>query len=149
LKRSLFNYMNGVGFDFPVNDWFDFETAATTVEDDFIENSLRGFSKNKYRPNDLVLWYNNTPTITTFEDDGEDFGELTFYNKKDEWGFETEWALAEWIVTILIRANPNYKSVLKFNDLQHDFEKNELGDFKEFLASPIWEALRENGLLVI
>ncbi len=149
LKRSLFNYMNGVGLDFPVNDWFDFETSFTTVEDDFIENSLRGFSKNKFRPNDLVIWNNNTPTISIFEDDGEEFGELVFFNKKNEWGFETEKSLAEWIVTILLQANPKSGTIFKFNELKASFEKNELGDFDELLASPIWEALRENGLLIV
>lgn len=149
LKRSLFNFMNGVGLDFPVNDWFDFETAATTVEDDFIENSLRRISKNKYRPNDLVLWYNNTPTITILEDDGEEFGELVFFNKKNEWGFETEKPLANWIVTILLRANSKTDAPLKFNEMKADFEKNDLGNFEELLSSPIWEALRENGLLII
>lgn len=149
LKRSLFNYMNGIGLDFPVNDWFDFQTSPTSVEDDFIENSLRSFSKNKFRPNDLVIWYNNTPTISIFEEEGEEFGELVFFNKKNEWGFETEKPLAEWIVTILSRAKSKVDSPLKFNEMQTDFEKNELGDFKELLSSPIWEALRENGLLVV
>lgn len=149
LKRSLFNYMNGIGLDFPTNDWFDFETPITTVEDDFIENSLRGFSKNKYRPNDLVIWYNNTPTVSIFEDDGGKFGELVFFNKKNEWGFETEKQLAEWIATMLSQANPKSDAVLKFKELRASFEKNELGDFEELLASPIWEALRENGLLII
>ncbi|MFK8009931.1 MAG: radical SAM protein [Saprospiraceae bacterium] len=149
LKRSLFNYMNGVGFDFPVNDWFDFETTPTTIEGDFIENSLRGFSKNKYRPNDLVIWYNNAPTISIFEDEGEEFGELVFFNKKDEWGFETEKPLAEWIATILLRANSKTETPLRFNELKANFEKNDLGDFEELLVSPIWTALRENGLLIV
>ena len=149
LRRSLFNYMNGVGLDFPVNDWFDFETSPTTVEDDFIENSLGLFPKNKYRPNDLVIWINNTPTISIFEDEGEEFGELVFFNKKDEWGFETEKPLAEWIATILLRAQSKTDSPLKFNELKADFEKNDLGDFEELLGSPIWEGLRENGLLIM
>ena len=149
LKRSLFNYMNGIGLDFPVNDWFDFETSTTTVEDDFIENSLRGFSKNKYRPNDLVFWHNNVPTISIFEDEGEEFGELVFFNKKNEWGFETERPLAEWIKTILLRASSKTDAPLKFNELKADFEKNDLGEFEELLGSPIWEALRKNGLLII
>ncbi len=149
LKRSLFNYMNGVGLDFPVNDWFDFETSTTTVDDDFIESSLRGFSKDKYRPNDLVIWNNNTPTISIFEEEGEEFGELVFFNKKNEWGFETEKPLAEWIVTIFLRAQSKEETPLKFNELKANFEENDLGDFEELLASPIWEALCENGLLIV
>lgn len=149
LKRSLFNYMNGVGLDFPVNDWFDFETSPTTVKDDFIEFSLRSSPRQKYRPNDLVIWINNTPTISIFEDEGEEFGELVFFSKKNEWGFETEKPLAKWIETMLLRASPKAGSPFRFNELQAEFEKNELGDFEELLESPIWEALRENGLLIV
>ena len=149
LKRSLFNYMNGVGLDFPVNDWFDFETSPTTVEDDFIENSLSWLPSNKYRPNDLIIWNSNIPSITIQNDNGEEFGELVFYNKKDEWGFETEKPLAKWIVTILLRLKSKTDPPLKFKEFQASFEKNNLGDFTELLESPIWEALHENGLLIV
>lgn len=149
LKRSLFNYMNGIGLDFIVNDWFDFETPYTTVESDFIEFSLNDFSVKKYRPNDLVLWNNNIPSMSIFEDEGEEFAELTFYNKKGTWGFETERELAEWLVQILQKAKISDQPLLKFKDLREDFEERNLGKFKDLQNSPIWEALTENGLWII
>ena len=40
LKLSLFNYMQGLGFDKAVNTWFDFKTPAATHPEDFIERLL-------------------------------------------------------------------------------------------------------------
>ncbi|MFC2110722.1 B12-binding domain-containing radical SAM protein, partial [Bacteroidota bacterium] len=31
LKKSIFNFMHGIGFELPVNDWFDFNTPKTSI----------------------------------------------------------------------------------------------------------------------
>ena len=149
LKRSLYNYMNGVGLDFPVNDWFDFVTPETSVDYDFIEKSLTRSNLKKYRNNDLVLWNNTIPTISLFEEKGEEFAELVFFNKKEEWGFETESDIGKWIVSLLEKAKIGSQPILKFTAMQKDFEEKDLGDFSDLLDSPIWKALKENGLMII
>lgn len=40
LNLALHNYLNGVGFDVPLNDWFDFEVLETRVEDGMIEEAI-------------------------------------------------------------------------------------------------------------
>ena len=149
LKRSLFNYMNGVGLDFPTNDWFDFETPETSVQSDFIENELNRKPKEKYRNNDLILWNNNVPTISLYKEEGETFAELVFYNKKEEWGFETESDIGKWIVSILEKAKIGEQPILKFEEMKKEFVDSGLGDFEDMLSSPIWQALRGNGLMVV
>ncbi len=37
LRASLYNYMHGIGFDIPLNYWFDFEVPATTVDKKYIK----------------------------------------------------------------------------------------------------------------
>ncbi len=149
LKRSLFNYMNGIGLDFPVNDWFDFQTPETSISSDFIEKSLTRSSVEKYRGNDLVLWNNNIPTISIFEENEEEFAELIFYTKKGEWGFETESDIGKWIVKTLKKAKVEDQPLLKFDSMKANFNKAKIGDFEDFLNSPIWKALRENGLMIV
>lgn len=44
LKKALYNYMHGMGFDYPVNEWFVGDVGKTTVSADLIElaiNNLR------------------------------------------------------------------------------------------------------------
>ncbi len=148
LKRSLFNYMNGVGLDFPINDWFDFETPETSVLSDFIEKSIRIQALQKFRANDLIIWLNEVPILNELEEDKE-FVELVFYNKKNEWGFETEKQLGTWIENILSKAKIGKGELLKFEEFKNHFEKNNNSSFDEFKSSPIWEALTENGLLIL
>jgi tRNA A37 methylthiotransferase MiaB len=40
LNLALNNYLNGVGFDVSLTDWFDFEILPVTLERNLIENSL-------------------------------------------------------------------------------------------------------------
>jgi hypothetical protein len=41
LRKALFNYMHGVGFDVPVHTWFSRKTSRTTIDPGFIETALR------------------------------------------------------------------------------------------------------------
>ena len=40
LSKSLFNFMHGVGLDFPLSKWFDFKTPKTTISPNYIERHL-------------------------------------------------------------------------------------------------------------
>jgi radical SAM superfamily enzyme YgiQ (UPF0313 family) len=41
LKKALFNYMHGLGFDTPVQRWFEGKAPKTTLPPDFIRRTLR------------------------------------------------------------------------------------------------------------
>ncbi len=38
LKKALYNYMHGIGFDYPLNFWFDQAVPETSLSEDFILN---------------------------------------------------------------------------------------------------------------
>lgn len=40
LKKSLYNYMHGICFDFPLQEWFDFKIPRTKVPASFIRNII-------------------------------------------------------------------------------------------------------------
>jgi hypothetical protein len=55
LRISLHNYMSGVGFDLPLQEWFDFNVPKTKIPKNFI----RGAIKNIYdepKPHQLMIW---------------------------------------------------------------------------------------------
>jgi len=41
LKKSLFNFMHGLGFDFPLQEWFEFKTPKTSHSPRLIESATR------------------------------------------------------------------------------------------------------------
>jgi len=40
LKKSLFNFMHGVGFELPIQDWFDFKVPKTKIKKNYIVSCL-------------------------------------------------------------------------------------------------------------
>ena len=40
LKKALYNFMHGVGFDKSVETWFDFQTRKTTIASNLISNFI-------------------------------------------------------------------------------------------------------------
>jgi hypothetical protein len=63
LKKSLFNFMHGIGFDFALQEWFDFKVPRTTVSPDFIFNSLQTFSWELPKPTAKLLWIGTLPEV--------------------------------------------------------------------------------------
>lgn len=41
LRKSLYNYMHGIGIEFPAHSWFSFKTPTTQIPSDFIEIILK------------------------------------------------------------------------------------------------------------
>ncbi len=42
LRKSLFNFMHGIGFELPLSEWFDFEVPETSVDGGYIEKVIGG-----------------------------------------------------------------------------------------------------------
>lgn len=148
LRKSLFNYMHGVGFEFPLQDWFDFETPAPSVRKKYIAHSLSSPNSNK-KPSDttLVLWLGQAPVLDVFEEDG--IAILSFYDKKKEWGFETNVPLGQWLAGLFPQLIIGSQAPLTFKAFTEAFESSPLQDFSAFLSSFEWKQLRENGLLLV
>ncbi len=93
LRKSLFNYMHGVCFDFPLSKWFDFKIPAPSISPKYIEKSISQFPDAIPRTNAMVIWMGSLPTLSVFEEKkGKnivEIAELVFYNKKQEWALET------------------------------------------------------------
>ncbi len=150
LRKSLFNFMHGVCLDFPLSKWFDFKTPKPAVPKNFIKNSIHHDLEKTPRPNALVVWTGPLPHASLSEtDDGAEVAALVFHHKQHEWELETDPELGQWLVDVLPLLQPGDQPVLTFQELQKDFEENEMGDFAEFQSSEEWEVLRENGLLML
>ncbi|MEZ4985876.1 MAG: radical SAM protein [Saprospiraceae bacterium] len=153
LRKSLFNYMHGVGFDYRLADWFDFPTPRTTISKRFIAKSVETQEDSTHRPSSLVVWSGPLPlaTLETTET-GEAVARLAFTHKQHEWELETLPAWGQWLVDVLPLLQPAVgQPVLTFNELQQDFEEN--GDaatsFDDFLHSETWALLRSEGMWVL
>ncbi len=149
LRKSLFNYMHGVCFEFELDEWFDFEVPPTMLAPDFIESVLMLETEMKLNWNAKVVWIGNkNPILETYEfqKKGKTVvrAKLVFHNLKEDFILKGSVAMSQWIIDIL-----SDSSVQTLSEWKTSFEQSDLGDFEFFLESQNWLSLRDQGLLLL
>ncbi|MDR6370220.1 hypothetical protein J2795_001237 [Chryseobacterium bernardetii] len=151
LKKSLFNYMHGVNFELPLQEWFDFKIPRTTIHPDYIHDclledgqfSLKGNSKVIFLTKNVIAEnrvknkkkYSGTYTL------------LTFHLKTNIVKVELEEEKAEWLMSVLQdNSIENYKKPT-VQQLKNQFEEN-FEDFELFWFSKPMQQLKENGVIL-
>jgi hypothetical protein len=147
LRKSLFNYMRGTGFDVPLRKWFDHKVPRTRMAPDYIAQCLEA-DPEPPRSNAFLVWLGNVPRMQVAEDG---MAELEFVDLKEEYILEFSLPMAAWLHELLPRLLPGEPPVL-FTDVKAGFVEADFEDYKDwdaFWESEIAEKLRESGLLVI
>ncbi|WP_111306728.1 B12-binding domain-containing radical SAM protein [Confluentibacter sediminis] len=152
LKKSLFNYMHGIGFELPLQDWFDFKIPKTTIKNDFIYNCLETETQFNTKPNTKIVWLGTKPFVseTSKTKKGQTYYTLqaTFHSTTDTFTIALDKHHGTWFLNVLESLSPNNTQLPSFSDLKKDFE-TKFDDFELFWFSKPMMVLRENGLLVL
>lgn len=152
LKKSLFNYMHGIGFELPIHDWFDFKLPKPTIQPNFIENCLESELMTIAKPSAKPLWLGRAPIVTPFTKSkrGESWEmiQLTFHDKRECIEINLEKEQGDWLVKQLDRIAIHSNENSTISELKLNFEK-EFDDFELFWYSKQINQLREAGLLVV
>lgn len=151
LKKSLFNYMHGICFDYDLQDWFDFKIPKTKVPSNFIQNCLKKEPQFTTKPNARVIWLNGTPQTETFtkskKDNSWEMIKLTFHHKTQTFDITLNAEEGKWLVAILDKISVFSDNKTTFTQLKADFETN-FEDFELFWYSKPIQTLRQFGLLI-
>jgi hypothetical protein len=152
LKKSLFNYMHGIGFDFELQEWFDFKIPKTKIPSNFIETVIRQDSKFSTKPASKIIWIGSRPSVRSYvktkKGNSWKMLELTFYFKTATVSCHFEKEKGEWLINKmeeLTLANPKLTT---FSELKTDFERF-FDDFELFWYSKCLIQLRAIGLLTL
>ncbi len=152
LKKSLFNFMHGICFEFPLQDWFEFKIPKTTIKKDFILNCLETEEHFMAKPTSKIIWLGGMPSIssTTKSKKGETWEllQMTFHTNMDTTQVSMEKDKGDWFLSILNRLIICEELVVNFEFLKQDYEK-QFDDFELFWYSKPIHTLRESGLLVL
>jgi hypothetical protein len=153
LKKSLFNYMHGICFDFELQEWFDFKVPRTKMPSNYIENALENDPERVGKPSAKVVWLgaNAFLEIQQRSKKGRSFttSQIIISNKREDLKIKMEAAEAEWLSEWLSKLKPDTGKTTTLSELQKDFEAHNLGDFDAFFQSPEMDELRGVGLLVL
>lgn len=143
LRKSLFNYMHGVGFEVPLKNWFEVKVPPTSIPKKYIGTQIQSEPAPAYKDQNRILWIGSLPDLQETE---PGLCELIFSGKKEDFAIELPMELGEWVCWLL--AEVIYTQELKtLKPIRKNYEE-ELGDFDAMLDSEVWEILKEHGLLV-
>ena len=152
LKKSLFNYMHGICFDYDLQEWFDFKIPKTKIHPDFIFDALQDENQFSTKPAAKIVWLGGKPAVEhivkTKKGRSWELLVMTFHDKKESYTIQTNKAEGEWLVQILEKIQLGNTKIYTFQELKNDFEVN-LVDFELFWYSKPISVLREYGLLVL
>jgi hypothetical protein len=152
LKKSLFNFMHGICFDYELQEWFDFKIPKTKIHPDFIANALEEKEDFNIKPNTKIVWLGGKPIVEHYtkskKGNSWEMMTLTFHDKKESFTIQTGKNEGEWLVQILEKISVSKNKIYTFQEIKSDFETH-LEDFELFWYSKPVNTLREFGLLVL
>ena len=152
LKKSLFNFMHGICFDYPLQDWFDFKIPKTTIASHYIDDCLQKNVDFNIKPSAKIVWIGGKPTIENFTKSKKgaswSMSKLIFHSKLQTFEISVEQDKALWLVDVLNLVVISNDKKVTFGELKSSFE-NSFADFELFFHSKPVDTLRQFGLLVL
>ncbi|RLD68302.1 MAG: radical SAM protein [Bacteroidetes bacterium] len=144
LNKAVYNFMHDIGFDFQMQEWFDFNIQETTVDMQLIESYLQIAEKtDSEKLNYKVVYIGELPVLKKLKKKSQ----LTFHTKNEIIKIRDEETIIQWLFQ-LIKSLKENTSKIKLIDLSADFEEKTERPFILFLQSSTWKKLRETGLLL-
>jgi len=151
LKKSLFNYMHGINFEMPLQSWFDFKIPKTTIDPDYIHDSLLEDENFSFKGNSkIVFMEKNVITedfIKTKKGNSYHLTRITFHLKTNILKIELEKEKADWLISVLQDNSIENAKKITLQQLKNQYEEH-LEDFELFWFSKPIQQLKENGIIL-
>jgi hypothetical protein len=152
LKKSLFNYMHGICFDYELQEWFDFKIPKTKIAPDYILSCLEKENNFHIKPTSKIVWIGGKPSSESFTKSKKgqswDMMKLTFHTKIETVEISLEKEKAIWLIELLDKISVTTTKVFTFSQVKQDFEMH-FEDFELFWYAKTIKTLRNAGLLVL
>ena len=152
LKKSLFNFMHGIGFEMPLQEWFDFKIPKTQIKSNLIQSYLESDPNFNIQPTAKIIWLGGMPLIDeqikTKRGITRHQLKMTFHDTTETFQIIMEKEMGEWLLNVLEQLTPHQEKQTSFAQLKNDFETH-FEDFELFWFSKPIRQLKEHGLLVL
>ena len=152
LKKSLFNYMHDMCFDFNLQEWFDFKIPKSTISPDYIEQSLESRDPLDIKSNAKLIWIGISPIVNEFKKSKkgkeQPYLQMTFNSVNDSLELALPKPEAEWLLKILASSTALSQPLKTMGSVKSDYEK-QFPNFESFWFSDSILDLRYFGLLSV
>ncbi|MBK7426251.1 MAG: radical SAM protein [Saprospiraceae bacterium] len=150
LKKSLFNFMHGIGLDYPAQSWFEFDVSPPSVESDYIESTLDDEELVSVKPSTKLSWIGPLPEIKKSKKEMDpNKVKLSFQLKKGEFKLQLDISEAKWLTEILPLMAASSGNTLTYDELKKSYESSGMQDFGLFWHATMMYDLRDCGLLIL
>jgi hypothetical protein len=146
LKKSLFNYMHGIGLDMPLQDWFEFKIPRTQIPKNYIARILTTKEEKMPQAKAKICWLGPIPTLGKLNR-GKYVLQMSMSREEEELLVPEK--LGAWLVEILERISVGPHKTWTYEEFQKAYTESGLGDFRIFWQGETAQELREMGLLVV
>ena len=155
LRKSLYNYMRGAGFELPLHKWFDDPVPKTQIPPTYVARFLvdeqdcvqRDGHKKVYCLLALL------PEVRYYERNkkGKNIrtAEFLFHFHDGDARFQLKADWGKWLENLLIRLSDKNEKTVSLKDLEIEFKACHFGSFDQFITTPLWQSLREHGLYLL
>jgi len=142
LRKSLFNYMHGIGYDVPLKQWFDHRVPKPTVPRHLIATFLEKVEFSDPKPHQYVVWIGGPITYEAARKS------LSIEAKQGASIIKCRPEIGSWLAEMLISMSPDRKPIT-YEQLQKQHTTAGFKDFSLLWHGPVMDALRESGLMVV
>lgn len=150
LNKAIYNFMHGIGTDFPIQDWFDFRVPKVSVKQHVVQQAIAEQPlPDAERMQAKLLWLENLPIIKQHEGKQTKTGELLFYTKTEVVSLQCSSEIAKWLLPLFEKFSAHNTNLMTLAELQQSYEQHFTTSFASFLKSREWKTLRGKGLLLI
>ncbi|MBI1837075.1 MAG: radical SAM protein [Flavobacteriia bacterium] len=153
LKKSLFNYMHGIGFELPLQQWFDFKIPKTIIPKTYIERSIDVSDDKEIKPSSKLIWLGGEIQKRLYSKNKKGktqaMVELSIASKKEDVFINVKEEIGHWLFDELNEMHVKNKKFRTFELFKSSYELANIGDFEIFWSSFTFAQLRDNGLYVI
>ena len=153
LKKSLFNFMNGIGFEEHLNFWFDFKVPKTKVDPNFIANALELEELNTVKPSSKVVWLGHPPLMEYFtkskKGNSWQMASITVESRRETFNIKVDEDQGKWLVETLQLLSVNNLKTYTLQEVKDSYEAAGLEDFELFWDNKPVSTMNRVGLLVL
>lgn len=148
LSSSLYNYMRGVGFDLPLQKWFDFKIPSPSVPSHFVEQQMEERETVEDSLTRRLYWIGGEVELgAEIVKKGKNV--LVLHDNVQEVSLKMQKESAYFIHDILNRVGIDHREPYLLKDLCRDYEAVIHEDFLPFWYSKEMQTIREHGLLLL
>jgi hypothetical protein len=151
LKKSLFNYMHGLGLDDHLGKWFEFKVPKTSISPDFIISIVQEEPLSTHASHTRVVFTGPRPSmeIVTKSKKGNhwEMALIRFEGQSETVEIKVDKSKGEWLFDILPLLDVSRDKTMTIKELSDSYEARGLEDFELFWDNKPINQLYKAGLL--